>query len=179
MIVVAWSLKRCVFCQSLAYGIGQTIIFSSCGFYLLLLLFPRPISAAAHWMSTILRHMVWPYCEFRMQVWNVLRAARWKCRTPKISKNWPSGHHRTTSFWFWLWRISKPVEDISWKQFLWQEQCWQLCSCDKNCFQEMSSTGLEIRVLMWQNDNLLSPQHSKHVYFVFPLRSVNHCSRPV
>jgi len=31
-----------------------------------------------------------------MQVWNVLRAARWKCSTQKIAKNWPSGHHRTT-----------------------------------------------------------------------------------
>jgi len=30
-----------------------------------------------------------------MQVWNVLRAARWKCRTQKITKNWPSGHHCT------------------------------------------------------------------------------------
>jgi len=26
----------------------------------------------------------------------VLRAARWKCRTQKIAKNSPSGHHRTT-----------------------------------------------------------------------------------
>jgi len=31
-----------------------------------------------------------------MQVWNVLRAARWKCRTQKIAKNLPSGHHRRT-----------------------------------------------------------------------------------
>ena len=31
-----------------------------------------------------------------MQVWNVLRAARWKCRSQKIAKNWPSGHHRST-----------------------------------------------------------------------------------
>jgi len=31
-----------------------------------------------------------------MQVWNVLRAARCKCRTQKIAKNWPAGHHRTT-----------------------------------------------------------------------------------
>ena len=31
-----------------------------------------------------------------MQVWNVLRAARWKCRTQKIAKNSPSEHHRTT-----------------------------------------------------------------------------------
>jgi len=30
--------------------------------------FPRLISAVADWMSTILRHMVWPYCEVRMQV---------------------------------------------------------------------------------------------------------------
>ena len=41
--------------------------------------------------------------------------------------------------------ISKPVKDISWKQFLSQEQSCQRCSCDKNCFQEMSSTGLEMR----------------------------------
>jgi len=31
-----------------------------------------------------------------MQVWNVLHAACWKCRTQKIAKNRPSGHHRTT-----------------------------------------------------------------------------------
>jgi len=44
------------------YRIGQTIIFSSCGFFLsfFLFFFPRLISAATHWMSAILRHMVWP-----------------------------------------------------------------------------------------------------------------------
>ena len=31
-----------------------------------------------------------------MQVWIVLHAARWKCRTQKIAKNSPYGHHRTT-----------------------------------------------------------------------------------
>jgi len=30
-----------------------------------------------------------------MHVWNVLHAARWKYMTQKISKNSPSGHHRT------------------------------------------------------------------------------------
>ena len=35
-------------------------------------------------------------CEFTMQVWNVLHAARWKYRTQKIAKNSPSAHHRTT-----------------------------------------------------------------------------------
>ena len=43
------------------YGIKQTIIFSCCYlFFLLLLFFPRLISAAADWMSAILPHMVWP-----------------------------------------------------------------------------------------------------------------------
>jgi len=76
---------------------------SRCGHYIfcpvsifLLLSFPHLISAAADWMSTILLHMVWPYCKFRMKVWNVLHAARWKCRTQKIAKNSPSGHHCTT-----------------------------------------------------------------------------------
>jgi len=31
-----------------------------------------------------------------MQVWNVLYAARWQCRTQKIAKNSLSWHHRTT-----------------------------------------------------------------------------------
>ena len=47
-------------------------------------------------MSPILRHMLWPYCEFRMQVWNVLRTARCKYRTQKSRQKSPSGHHRTT-----------------------------------------------------------------------------------
>jgi len=63
------------------------IIFLPCGYYLLLsFFFPRLISAIADWMSAIFRHMVWPYCKFRMQVWNVLHAAHWKYRTQKIAK---------------------------------------------------------------------------------------------
>ena len=45
------------------YVIGQTIIFSSCFFFLLsffLLFFLRLISAVGNWMFTILWHMVWP-----------------------------------------------------------------------------------------------------------------------
>jgi len=62
---------------------------SRCGHYIFALWFlsiffiPRLISAAADWMSTILPHMVWPQCEFRMQVGNVLHAASWKYRTQK------------------------------------------------------------------------------------------------
>jgi len=32
------------------------------------LVFPRLISAVAEWMSAILAYMVWPQCEFKMQV---------------------------------------------------------------------------------------------------------------
>ena len=45
------------------YVIGQTVIFLPGGFFLLLssifLLFPRLMSAAADWMSTILLHVAW------------------------------------------------------------------------------------------------------------------------
>jgi len=37
-------------------------------FHLLFSSFPRLISAVADWMSVILPHMVWPQCEFQMQV---------------------------------------------------------------------------------------------------------------
>jgi len=85
------------------YGrlIGQAIIFCRYGFFLwppcildadiiflsrfffFLSCFSRLISSVADWMSTILPHMMWLYCEFRMQVWNVLHAARRKYRTQK------------------------------------------------------------------------------------------------
>ena len=42
------------------YVIGQAIIFLPCGLFLSSF-FPRLMSAAADWMSTILRHIVWPY----------------------------------------------------------------------------------------------------------------------
>ena len=73
------------------YVIGQAIIFLPCGVYTVFLsislsffFFPHLISAVADWMSAILRHMHGvAQCEFRMQVWNVLHAIRWKCRTRK------------------------------------------------------------------------------------------------
>jgi len=37
-------------------------------FFFFFLFFRRLISAAADWMSTILSHIVWPQCEFKMQV---------------------------------------------------------------------------------------------------------------
>ena len=50
------------------YGIGQAIIFLSCGFFFYLLLssffFTRPFSAVADWISTILLHMGGLYVFF-------------------------------------------------------------------------------------------------------------------
>ena len=81
------------------------IIFLPCRFFLsifyllssifYLLFIPRLISAAVDRMSAILLYMAWPLCEFRMQVWNVLHAARCKYRTQKSRQKSPSGHHRT------------------------------------------------------------------------------------
>jgi len=53
-----------------AHSNGQAIIFCSCGYYLLSFL-PRLFLALGNWTSTILPHMMWPQCEFRMHVWNV------------------------------------------------------------------------------------------------------------
>jgi len=64
-------------------------------FFFYLLFFPRLVSVVGDWMSTILRHMVWPWWEFRMQVWSVLHTARWKYRMQKSRQKSPSGHHHT------------------------------------------------------------------------------------
>jgi len=45
------------------YGIGQTgrpLYFCPVVSFFYLFFFPRLISAAADWMSTILRHLLWP-----------------------------------------------------------------------------------------------------------------------
>jgi len=76
--------------SSTCYGFhraGQYIFvlwfFSFC--VLLLSFFPCLFSAITDWMSTILPFMVWPLCKFRMQVWNMLHAVRWKYRTQKFA----------------------------------------------------------------------------------------------
>ena len=68
------------------YGIGQTIIFSSCRLFFFLLLFPRRISAVAEWMSAILAGV------------DLKRAARGSLKiqdakkSPKIAI-WPPSHN--------------------------------------------------------------------------------------
>jgi len=89
------------------YGIGETIIFSCCSLFFLLF-FPRLISPAADWMSAILPHMVWPWCEFKMQVWNLLHAACWKHRTQKVAKN----RHLGTIAQLWQ-AISSQLKHVS------------------------------------------------------------------
>jgi len=64
--------------------------------------------AVACWMSTIRPHMMCSWCEFRMQVWNVLHAARWKCRTQKSPK---IGHLGTIAQL--CWAISSQVSHVS------------------------------------------------------------------
>jgi len=73
-------------------------------FFLLYLFFPRLYSLVADWMSTVLPHMMWSSCEFRMQVWNVLHAARWKYRTQNFFTK--SRHLRTIAELVWLYFCS-------------------------------------------------------------------------
>ena len=65
------------------YRTGHYIL--QLGFFLSFFFFPRLFSQVADWMSTILKHMMAPYWEFRMQAWNVLHAACWKYRTQKFA----------------------------------------------------------------------------------------------
>ena len=108
------SISHMLYVNLVCHGVGHCVKDGSCsssslsesqGHYIFILLFlvsssffllffPRLNSAFADWMFTIL-HMVWPYCEFQMQVWNVLHATHWKYSTQKVTKKSPSGHHRT------------------------------------------------------------------------------------
>jgi len=69
------------------YVSDADIIFSSCAFssffFFSFSFFLRLISAVGDWMYTILSHMMWPLCKFRMHVWKVLHAARWKIQDTK------------------------------------------------------------------------------------------------
>jgi len=76
---------------------------------------PRLISVETERTSTILLHMAWPECEFRMQVWNALLAARCKHRTQKSRQKSPSGYHRTTSSGY-IFAIKARIDN--WKKLL-------------------------------------------------------------
>ena len=62
-----------------------------------------------------------------VQVWNALRADRWTCRTQKIVKQSPSGHHRTRIFFSYAWFAG---------------HCWQRCllSDKRSSFNVNSNT---------------------------------------
>ena len=73
------------------------IIFSFCGFFFLsiFLSFTSPIHSRRRldMYHTSTRDVA--QCKFGMQVWNVLHAARWKCRTQKSPKIAICAYHRT------------------------------------------------------------------------------------
>ena len=78
------------------YVIGQTIIFLPRDFYLLSSsFFPRLISAATDWMSTILLHMAWPSANlrYRSETYGT-RLAEYTGR--KKRQKSPSPHYRTS-----------------------------------------------------------------------------------
>jgi len=64
-----------------------------CGFFF----FPHLISAAQPQIGCLLCFYTWcgPSANLECRS-EMLHAARWKCRTQKITKNSQSGHHRTT-----------------------------------------------------------------------------------
>ena len=72
------------------YIIGQAIIFLPCGFYFLLLsiFFPRLISAATDWMSTILLH-IWRGPSANLECMSEMYCTRLAANTggKKVAKN--------------------------------------------------------------------------------------------
>jgi len=77
-----------VFVADLWNGAGHCIFVLFCLLLsLLLLLFSSPILSRRRLDVCHTSTHMWPSCEFRMQVWNVLHAARWKYSTQKIAKN--------------------------------------------------------------------------------------------
>jgi len=72
-----------------------------------------------------------------MQVWNVLRAARWKCRSQKIAKNSSFSHHRTTrAVSSQLWYISTIGKKLVKQQYLLHMssqygECWPTNDWDR------------------------------------------------
>ena len=75
--------------ESGCWSLIMAALWNRAGHYIFALwFFPCLISAAADWMSTILRHVVSPYCEFRMQVWRAVSSS--------LEMQHPKGHHCTT-----------------------------------------------------------------------------------
>ena len=122
------------------------VIFLSCGFfYLLLSFFPHQISAIADWMFSILPQMMWPWCEFRTRVWNMLHVACWKYRMQKIAKNWPNVHHCTTLSIY----IFATKAHIDSRKKLVKQQCLPYMSSHPHNMVNFSPLVAEIGSLVW------------------------------
>jgi len=93
-------------------------------------------------MSTILPHMVWPKCEFRMQVWNVVHAAGWKYRMEKVVKNSLSAHHCTT-FSGYIFATKAHVDN---RKKLWSSNISPTCP---HSMVKLSPLAAEIGSVVW------------------------------
>ena len=69
MALQQWaSAKLCGVEQRAPPIFGRATITLGIGPHFSSFFFPHLMSAAGDWMSAILPHMVWPQCEFKMQV---------------------------------------------------------------------------------------------------------------
>ena len=73
--------------------ITAIIFFLSCFYISFFLSFSSPNLSGRRLDVYRTSNMVWPYCEFRMQVWNVAYCTR---LVEKSTQKSPSRHHRTT-----------------------------------------------------------------------------------
>jgi len=121
------------------------------------LFFHRLISAAADWMSAILPHMVWPQCEFKMQVWNLLHVACWKHRMQKSRQESPSGHHRTTLSGY-IFATKARIDN--WKKNLLSSNMSSTCPHNMVNFGPLAAEiGLPVWVLLQISTGFASWQH--------------------
>ena len=77
-----------------------------------------------------------------MQVWNVLHAARWKCRTQEIAKNSPSEHKRTALSGY----VFATKARIDNRKKLVKHQCLPICPHNMSSFGPLTA---EIGLGVW------------------------------
>ena len=78
-----------------------------------------------------------------MQIWNVLHAARCKCRTKKSRQKSPSGHHPTT-FSGYIFTTKACIDN--WKKKLVKQQ---YLPCMSPQYGELGPLAAEIVLLVW------------------------------
>jgi len=79
------------------YGIGRPLYFCPVVSIFSFFFFPRLISAAADWMSTVLRHMVWCGPSANLECRSENASGSLEIQDAKMMQKSPSDDHRTTS----------------------------------------------------------------------------------